>query len=156
MFEWFKAWQRRETFRKLARQMGSSLRQRYGFQEYYTPEQVLKTAELAGLDQESQAYAIAMYVQPEKATSILRKLASSKIAGDVREFMIRSCLGSSGGSSGNSDYNVFMHHLLFHNGSHHGGSSGEGLGQHASGGHPSGHSCGGHGGGHSCGGGHGH
>ncbi len=123
MLEWFHSWRRREAFKKVARQMVPLLRERYGFQEFYTPEQVLKTAELAGLGQESQAYAVAMYVLPEKAKGILRKLANSRIAEDVRAFMI-SCFGPSGGydPGPGSGYNVFMHHPIGSlEGSHHGG-----------------------------------
>jgi hypothetical protein len=42
MLAWFIAWRKRRALKKLVQLMGSSLNQRYGFQEFYTSEQVLK------------------------------------------------------------------------------------------------------------------
>jgi hypothetical protein len=154
MFAWFKSWRERRAIKKLVRQMGCLLQERYGFQEYYSPEQVLKTAELAGLDQEGQVYAIAMYVLPKDAQGVLRKLGSSKLAEQVRAYMVARCFGFSGGNDGSSDYNVFMHHdavSSHHAINHHGGSFDGSYGHHSSGGghsHDGGHSGGDSGGGH--------
>src|SRR6202050_338664 len=109
MFAWFQTWKKRRALKKLVRQMGSLLQQRYGFQEFYTSEQVLKTTEMIGLDQEGQSYAIAMYVQPQDAIRILTKLRDAKWANELRKFMIVQCFRFSDGSDGSSDYNVFMH-----------------------------------------------
>jgi len=124
--------------------MGSSLRQRYGFQEYYSSEQVLKTAELEKLDQEGQVYAVAMYVLPENAQGALRKLGETKLAEQVRAYMIGVCLGGCKVYDNDSGYNMFMHHDAVS--SHHAGGSFDGShGDHSSdGGHSGGDSGGGH------------
>jgi len=137
MFSWFKSWKERRALKALMRQMGSSLRERYGQQEYYTPEQVLKTADL---QKEEQIYAVAMYVLPENAQGILRKLDKSKIAEHVRAYMIARCFGFSGGCD--PSYNVFMHHDAIS--SHHAGMIDGSHGHHVS---NDGHSHGGDSGG---------
>ena len=149
MLAWLHEWKERRALQKLARKVGPKLKKRYGFQEYYTPEQVLATAEQSGLDREAQAYAVAMYVLPENAQGVLRELGQTKLAGQVRAYMIGRCCGFGGGYDGSSDQNVFMHHSTFT--SHHDGTSTDGsLGHSSDGGHSGGHSCGGH----SCGGSH--
>jgi hypothetical protein len=118
MLAWLKGWGERRAIRKLVRKMGPSLKHRYGFQEFYTSGQVLKTEELMGLDKEGQAYAVAMYVQPEDAIRIPTKMRDAKWADSLRSFMIGQCFGFSGGTGGSANYNVFMHHNA--GGSHHG------------------------------------
>jgi hypothetical protein len=151
MFAWLQTWKKRRALKKLVRQMGSLLQQRYGFQEYYTSEQVLTTTALLGLDQEGESYAIAMYVQPVDAIRILTKLRDAKWANDLRAIMIGSCFGFSGGNDGSADYNVFMHHdaVLSHRAINYDGGPFDGShGHHSSdGGHSHGGDSGGHSGG---------
>jgi hypothetical protein len=88
MFEWFKAWQRRETLKSVARRMAPALRKQWRFQEYYTREQVLETARRFGLTQESRLIAIAMFAHPEQAgvdpklAQELKALKSSRSGAD--------------------------------------------------------------------------
>jgi uncharacterized protein DUF6559 len=149
MFALFQTWRKRRALKRLVRQMGALLQQRYGFQEFYTSDQVLKTTEVIGLDQEGQSYAIAMYVQPADAIRILTTLRNAKWANDLRAIMIGDCFGFSGGNDGSSDYNVFMHHdaVLSHHAINFDGGPFDGShGHHSS---DSGHSHGGDSGGHS-------
>jgi hypothetical protein len=137
MFAWLKSWQERRAIKSLVRQMGSSLRQRYGFQEYYSSEQVLKASEIGNLDHEGKVYAVAMYVLPEDAQGTLRKLGETKLAQYVRGYMIGVCMGGLKVYDNDSpDYNVFAHGM-------------HGAGNHSDVGHSSGeHSVGDSGGGH--------
>jgi hypothetical protein len=121
--------------------MGSLLKRRYGFQEFYSPEQVARTAALAGLDKQGEAHAIAMYVQPTDAIRILTIMRDAKWANELRSFMIGQCFGFGRGNDGSSDYNVFAHHAA----GHHGGFADS----HAHGSYDGGHSHGGDSGGHS-------
>ncbi len=138
MFDWLRSWRLRRNLRKIVRQLGVSLKRRYGFQEYYTPEQVLKTAELAGLDREAQAYGIAMYVQPENAVPILTAMRNAKWAEGLRTWMIGQCFGFSGGYDDSFHHNVFIHHASVaehgHGGGFFDGSDGGGHGGGDSGG----------------------
>jgi hypothetical protein len=118
MFGWLTTWRERRDLKKLVRQMGSLLKQRYGFQEFYSPGQVSTTAALAGLDQQGEAYAIAMYVQPQDAIRVLTRLRGAKWANELRKIMIAQCFGFSDGHDGAVDYNVFAHHDF--GSSHHG------------------------------------
>jgi hypothetical protein len=138
MLAWLKSWKERRAMRALVRQMGSSLRKRYGFQEYYTSDQVLKTAEVGNLDQEAKIYAVAMYALPEDAQGTLRKLGETKLAEVVRSYMIGVCMGGCRVYDNDSPgYNVFMHHATDH-------ASGHSDGGHSSGDHSGGDSGGGH------------
>ncbi len=143
MFDWLRSWRLRRNLRKIVRQLGVSLKKRYGFQEYYTPEQVLKTAELAGLDREAQAYGIAMYVQPEKAVSILTTMGNAKWAEGLRVWMIGQCFGFGGGYDDSLHYNVFIHHSSVAEHGHGGGFFDGSDGGGHSGGHAGGDSGGG-------------
>jgi hypothetical protein len=154
MFAWLKSWKERRAMRALVRQMGSSLQQRYGFQEYYTPEQVLKTAEVGNLDQEGKIYAAAMYVLPEDAQGTLRKLGETQLPEAVRSYMIGVCMGGCRVYDNDSGYNVFMHYdaVISHHAINHADGSFDGShGHHSSDG---GHDSGGHSGGDTGGGDH--
>jgi hypothetical protein len=147
MFDWLKSWRESRELKKLVRQRGTLLKQRYGFQEFYSPEQVSRTAAAAGLDQQGEAYAIAMYVQPTDAIRILTIMRDAKWANEIRKIMIGPCFGFSGGNDGSSDYNVFAHHSTGHHGAFD-GSHGSYDGGHSHGGDSGGHSGGDGGGGH--------
>jgi hypothetical protein len=103
MFDWLKSWRESRELKKLVRQRGTLLKQRYGFQEFYSPEQVSRTAAAAGLDQQGEAYAIAMYVQPTDAIRILTIMRDAKWANEIRKIMIGPCFGFSGGNDGSFD-----------------------------------------------------
>jgi hypothetical protein len=143
MFAWLKSWKERRAIKSLVRQMGGALRQRYGLQEYYSADQVLKTTEVENLDPEGKVHAVAMYVLPEDAQGTLRKLGETKLAEHVRAYMIGVCMGGCKVYDNDSpDYNVFMHDVPDHAGSHSGGSPSDG--GHSSSEHSVGDSGGGH------------
>jgi hypothetical protein len=119
MFGWLKSWKERREVKSLVRRMKTSLVQRYGFQERYTAEQVLKTAEIEKLDQKGKIYAVAMYAAPEQAEGVLRKLGETRLAGVVRGHMMAVALGGFRVYDNDSPaYNPFMHHSDGHVSNH--------------------------------------
>jgi hypothetical protein len=117
--------------------MGRLLRQRYGAQEFYTPEQVVKTCESANLDDLATDRSIAIYVEPKISQGILSRLNKSQSANALRKYLIVRCFDSF--SEGEQpDHNAFAHpsaHEGFHSGgesfdSFDGGHSGDGGGGH--------------------------
>jgi hypothetical protein len=65
--------------KKLAASLGPTLKKRYGFQEYYSEGQVLKTIEDCEFDPQTKPYAVAMFVFPNKLMEYCKNWEAPKL-----------------------------------------------------------------------------
>lgn len=143
----------------LAKTVSDHLRRRFGRKEFYTGEEVEAVCDECGVAGEAREYAVAMFVEKEKAQGFLQKLGSVRLLKDLRIWLTAYVYGpSSPDCAFNSGVNSFHHagsgsghaHVGGGSGPDHGPVSGHGYGHGASGHHSAGsggHDSGGHGGG---------
>jgi hypothetical protein len=113
MLAYLRSWWERRKLKKLIRTMTLQLLRRYGAQEFYTPDQVVKTCEGAKLDQVATEQAVAMYVEPKVSEGILARLNRSSSANEIRKYLIARCFDGFSEGDGAPQHNAFMHYSSY-------------------------------------------
>jgi uncharacterized membrane protein YgcG len=107
----------------LVRSLSLQLQSKYGRQEYYLPDQVLKLCESLKIPQADQQYAVAAFLAPGDSDNLLQKFRSSKTTNEIRKFLAYQ-IGF--GPGGGFDEFGFLDYLGFS----HGSDSPSGFGGH--------------------------
>jgi hypothetical protein len=71
----------------LIRSLSLELQSRYGRQEYYLPDQVLELCASLKVPQGDHQYAVAAFLAPGDANSLLQKFRTSKNTNEIRKFL---------------------------------------------------------------------
>ena len=95
MFSLIKHYQKHRAIKKYIRDLGPSLKKRYGTSEYYTEGQIRTTLEKYKIGGKYASYAYGLYLIPEDLGGILERLNESESSKNVRVYLASNYIGSS-------------------------------------------------------------
>lgn len=93
MFNLIERYQRHRSIKKYIRSLGSSLKKRYGVNEYYTEGQIRTTLEVHKIGGKYASYAYGLYLAPKNLSGILERLNESRTSKNMRIYLATNYIG---------------------------------------------------------------
>ncbi len=95
MFNLIKRYQKHRSIKKYIRNLGPSLKKRYGFSEYYTEGQIKTTMEKSKIGGQYASYAYGLYLAPRELEGVLERLYEAHSSKKMRVYLATHYVGGS-------------------------------------------------------------